>query len=157
MVITFCGHADFVEKPNDEQLVLRFLEEAGGGQGIDFYLGDYGGFDAFAYRCCKKYQQVNRDCKLVFVTPYLNRSSKRSIYGLQERLYDEVLYPELESVPPRFAILRRNQWMVEHADAVVAYIDHSWGGAYQSYQYARRRKRAIWNLAELGKGEEAYP
>ena len=49
----------------------------------------------------------------------------------------------MESVPPRFAISKRNQWMVEAADIVVAYVLHNWGGAAMTLQHAKRKKKEI--------------
>ena len=34
--------------------------------------------------------------------------------------YDDVIFPPLESVPRKFAVLKRNEWMVEEADLVIA-------------------------------------
>jgi len=57
--------------------------------------------------------------------------------------YDETIYPPLESIPRKFAILRRNEWMVQESDIVVAYVNHGWGGAAKTLQYARRKKKRI--------------
>ena len=66
----------------------------------------------------------------------------------QKTRYDEIIYPEIEHIPPRFGISHRNKWMVEKADSVIAYVEHGWGGAYQTYQHAKRKKKEIWNLSE---------
>lgn len=69
--------------------------------------------------------------------PYLNSS-------MMTVGYDETVYPPLESVPKRFAISRRNEWMVRESDIVVAYVTHSWGGAAKTLEYARRKKKQIF-------------
>lgn len=62
----------------------------------------------------------------------------------------ETLYPEgLESVHPRFAISWRNKWMIHESDVVVAYIDHSWGGAAQFAELAERKKKRVINIASM--------
>ena len=61
--------------------------------------------------------------------------------------YDDVIFPPLESVPRKFAILKRNEWMVEEADLVIAYVMYSWGGAVKTLEYAKRKKKTIINLA----------
>ena len=38
--------------------------------------------------------------------------------------------------------------LVEAADLVIAYITHEWGGAYQSYTHARKKRKEIFNLAK---------
>lgn len=58
------------------------------------------------------------------------------------------MYPQLEGVPRRFAISKRNEFMVEHADIVVAYVTHDWGGAAKMLEFARRRKKEIINYGD---------
>lgn len=33
--------------------------------------------------------------------------------------------------PPKFAISKRNRWMIEHSDIVVTYVKYHFGGAAQ--------------------------
>jgi hypothetical protein len=58
-----------------------------------------------------------------------------------ESLYDGTTYPPLEEVPPKFAISKQNEWMVDQADVVVAYVTHGWGGAAATLQYAERKEK----------------
>ena len=59
----------------------------------------------------------------------------------------EALYPEgLESVPPRYAISRRNKWMIRESDVAVTYITHSWGGAAKFAEKAKREGKTVINL-----------
>ena len=67
---------------------------------------------------------------------------------LDRHLYDSSVYPPIENVPMRFAINKRNEWMINQADLVIAYVDHTFGGAYKTLQYAKRKKKQIINLAE---------
>ena len=53
-------------------------------------------------RYCSKISHPN--AKIIFVTPYLNKwLDERKDYT--EKEYDEILYPELEQTPLKFAIL----------------------------------------------------
>ena len=142
MIITFCGHSNYKGSADDEEKILSFLSEKIGNAHAALYLGGYGNFDSFAAACGKKYQANHPNTKLIYVTPYVTVNT-------QTDLYDSIIYPGLENVPPRFAISRRNKWMVDKADFVIAYIRHSWGGAFQSYTYARRAKKQIFNLCDI--------
>ena len=62
--------------------------------------------------------------------------------------YDETVYPPLESVPRRYVILRRNEWMIQRCDVLVAYVTHGWGGAAKTLAYARKRKKTILAYGE---------
>lgn len=68
--------------------------------------------------------------------PYLDRTFDAADY-------DETVYPPLENVPRRYAITRRNEYMADCADVIVAYVIHSFGGAYKTLCYAQRKKKRI--------------
>ena len=145
MVISFCGHSTFCKTAEIEEQLLSILQSQVGNDHVDFYLGGYGSFDSFARECCRKFQSEHPNASLVFVTPYLE------IDKFKQDLYDESVYPPLEDKPRKFAISYRNKWMVENADLVIAYVNHSSGGAYTTYQHAKRKKKQIINLGKLDK------
>lgn len=149
MIITFCGHSDFCTTRKHQQKMLSFFESFIGDECTKLYLSGYGNFDQFAYSCGKEYQSTHPNVELVFVTPYLNEKYQKNKLAHVTSGYDAVIYPELECVPPRIAIVRRNQWMVEHADFLVAYITRRFGGAYTTYQYAMKKKKAIFLLSDM--------
>ena len=147
MIITFCGHGDYSPSKEHEKMIFDFLEEKIGGQLAELYLGGYGNFDSFAYRCGEIYQVTHPNTKLFFVTPYLTRKNQKDRLEYVKKRYDGIIYPPLEKIPPRFAILHRNRWMVEQADCVIAYVTHKWGGAYRTLQHAKRRHKEICDLS----------
>ena len=57
MIVTFCGHSDFKDNESYTQKMLDFLEKTVGDRSAEMYLGGYGEFDSFAYKCCKKYKE----------------------------------------------------------------------------------------------------
>lgn len=142
MIITFCGHAQFQGSKEYEQKILAFLEKKVGNQFADMYFGGYGNFDSFAYECCKTYKEIHPNISLIFVTPYLKSNAAYDY----EKKYDSILYPGIEDKPKRYAIVYRNQYMVEKADYVIAYVSHDWGGAYTMYRYAKKKGKEIFNL-----------
>ena len=149
MIIAFFGHSHFLKKPHLEDKMLDYLKDTAGDQAVELYLGEYGEFDRFAYDCCKKFKMNHPKASLVFVTPYLTASYQQNHLAEKQSRYDQILYPNLEQVPPRYAISHRNKYMVDQADYIVVYIDHSWGGAYQAYSYARKKGKSVVNLAEM--------
>ena len=68
---------------------------------------------------------------------YLNRDIDAS-------RYDSTTYPPLEKVPPRYAIVKRNEWMVCESDVVISGVTHSWGGAAKTLEFAQRKKKVIF-------------
>jgi len=136
MRVTFCGHKDV----HDWNLVKRWGMSVCRElimQGADeFFLGGYGGFDLLCASVLQQLKEESPRIRLVLVLPYLQNNM--DIDG-----YDETVYPPLESVPKRFAISKRNEWMVQQSDIVVAYVIHSWGGASKTLEYALRKKKRI--------------
>ena len=149
MIITFCGHAEFIKTEEYENKILDFLEDRIGYSSAEVYLGGYGGFDNFAYDCWKKYKQTHPNLSLVFITPYMTVEYQKSHLEYQRTRYDDIIYPEIEDKPKRFAISYRNKWMVERADLVVAFVEHAWGGAYATYKYAKRKGKFVFNIGNF--------
>lgn len=149
MVIVFCGHSDYIENIQDEVEILNILESEVGDSPCELFLGGYGNFDAFAFRCAKKFKQKYFSAKLILVTPYLDRREKMRKTICVKEEFDSIVYPELEKVPPRYAISHRNKWMVEQADIVISFVSHQYGGAYTTYLHAIRKGKKIYNLGVL--------
>ena len=145
MIITFCGHSNYTNTVEDEMRLLNLLERVTEGTQVDFYLGGYGNFDSFALKCAKKYKDHHGNANLVFITPYLNQqlSERKSIL---EQNYDQIIYPELEHIPRKFAIMERNKWMIDQADYVFAYVKTHYGGAYKTLLYAHKHQKSYTNL-----------
>ncbi len=149
MIITFCGHSNFVKTAEHEKRLINFFEEKIGENPAEMYLGGYGGFDDFAYSCCKKYKEKNPNISLVFITPYMTLEYQKNRLEYKKTKYDYIVYPEIEDKPLKFAITYRNRFMVEKADFIVAYVAHTYSGAYQTYKYAKGKGKEIFNLAEF--------
>jgi len=137
MTVTFCGHrkthqAYEISKWLD--IILPSLIEGGANT---FYLGGYGDFDELAASAVRRQKAVYPDIESVLVLAYLNRNVNVSPY-------DKTTYPPLEGVPPRLAILTRNEWMVNASDVVVSGVAHDWGGAAKTLNFAKRKKKVIF-------------
>ena len=151
MKISFVGHALVpssreVKETVKEQIRQNIIDEGT----ITCYLGGYGDFDEICACACRELKQEYAIIELVYVAPYFNLSEQAKIKEMQSRsLYDKSIYPPIENVPPRFSISKRNEWMMTNTDVVIAYVNHSYGGAYKSLQVAKRRKRKIINICDF--------
>lgn len=151
MNITFIGHS-FISRHETVKRAVKELVKSSAcdSELIVCYLGGYGEFDEICADACRELKQEIDTIKLVYVTPYLNLSEQAKIKDMNKSfLYDEIFYPPIESTPPRFAISKRNDWMIKNADLVIAYVDHNHGGAYKSLQKAIRRKKNIINVCDI--------
>jgi uncharacterized phage-like protein YoqJ len=130
---------------HEPEKVKEWLEEVVEGlinEGADtFYLGGYGQFDMLAAAVVREKKVRYPQIRSVLVLPYLDREYDASAY-------DETVYPPLENVPRRYAISKRNEYMADMADVVVAYVIYSFGGAYKMLCRAfKRHKRIIHYLS----------
>ena len=143
MTVTFCGHKEL----DDPGAIRRWLEETVERlilEGADrFLLGGYGAFDMLAASVVFQAKQKHPAVRSILVLPYLDRKADAS-------LYDSTLYPPLETVPLRFAIVRRNEYMVSRSDVVIAYVLYSWGGAAATLRYAEKQQKRIIRYQKTG-------
>lgn len=98
MTITFFGHSKYYYNEYEESL-LKYLGKVISGK-TTIYLGGYGNFDAFALHCCTSFKKLNMnyEIEIVHVVPYYNEKEKIE-------LYDSIMYPQIENVPKKFAII----------------------------------------------------
>ena len=147
MIITFFGHSNCLFNDDiKEQLKNILVGEIIINPTCKFYLGGYGDFDGLCLRTLRELKHDFPTIEILFITPYLDKNYSK--LELAKYYYDDVIFPPLESVPRKFAILKRNEWMVEQADLVIASVKYSWGGAAKTLEYAKRKKKRIINIAK---------
>lgn len=128
---TFFGHSDCPDlRAELKDAVMQLVEV-----GVDtFYVGNQGRFDA-QVRCVLGKLGV----RYAVVLAYLPKASNGDL--------GDTMFPEgLELVHPRFAIDRRNRWMLERSEYVVTYVRHGWGGAAKFAAMAERQGKIIVKL-----------
>ena len=146
MIVTFCGHRDFFHaKQYEEKLVAFLIMLASKNEFLDCYCGGYGQFDDFAARCARSAKKISANIRCFLIIPYITTNHQNRLKYIRDH-YDGIIYPPLEKVPYRLAIIRRNEWMIDNADVVVSYVDHSWGGAAKTLAYAKKKKKFIFQL-----------
>ena len=108
-----------------------------------FFVGNQGQFDAIVRSVLRELKKEYPQIDYAVVLAYM--PGKRTEYDD----YSNTILPEgIESVHPRYAISWRNNWMLQQSDYVVTYITHSWGGAAQYADKARRQKKTVINISD---------
>lgn len=146
MIITFFGHAKIYEREGiSDKVEAEIKKHVLPKEKAIFYLGGYGDYDDVCLRAVTSLRKKGLTCEIVLVTPYLTLSDH-----IKEKLglYDCSVYPPLEKVPLRFAISKRNEWMINESDLIIAYVKHTYGGAYTSIKYAERKGKTVINIAQ---------
>jgi len=151
MKITFAGHSRISMNDSIKEMVKdQIRNNINDTEAVTCYLGGYGDFDEICAHACRELKQEYRGVEVVYVTPYMSLSEQAKIKEIQSYgLYDTAIYPPIENTPPKFAILKRNEWMMANADLIIAYIKYNRGGAYQSIQFAKRKKKKIINIGDF--------
>ena len=139
---TFFGHRDCRAdiEPKLREVLINLIQN----HGVDmFYLGNQGQFDAIVRRVLKEMKLDYPTINYAVVLAYM--PGKKTEYDD----YSDTMFPEgIESVHPRYAISWRNDWMIKQSDYVVAYITHTWGGAYQYAKKAKNQGKCVINIQE---------
>jgi len=142
---TFFGHSD--TPINVESTLKTALIGLIENHGVNtFYVGHQGNFDFLVQKTLKT---------LKYNYPHINYYMVLAYLPTQKHIGDNIvqhntLFPDgLEKVPPKYAIDRRNRWMVDNSDYIVTYVRHNTGGAAKFKELAEKRGKTVINLAEI--------
>ena len=140
--VSFIGHREvenfyFVE----EQVENNVKELIDKKEYVEFYVGRNGEFDIMVASVIKRvqrdYGKANNSLILVVPYPIANMDD-------MEKYYDEVIYPsELYNVHYKSAITKRNEWLIDNSEMLVAYVVREFGGAYECLKKAQQKDKAI--------------
>lgn len=141
MVCTFFGHRD---APESVETVLRtkLVELIEWKNADTFLVGNQGAFDRMVIRQLKALRVQYPHIHCAVVLAYMPEGNEKT-----EEL--ETVFPDrMEYVPRRFAVDRRNRWMLEKADCVLTYVVHSVGGAAKYKRVAEQKGKMVVELAK---------
>ena len=141
MTCTFFGHRDC---PGDiyESVYSQIIELIEKDNVDCFLVGEEGRFDRIVQRALYEIRKKRTNIFCFVVKAYYDPNKKEDLYSL------ESIYPDsLTDVPKRFAIDKRNQYMIERSQVVVVYVRTSIGGASKFMNEALRKNKKVINLA----------
>lgn len=140
---TFFGHRDTPETVRavlHEQLVT-LIER----RGVDtFYVGNQGNFDRMVHLELKALTAQYPQIRYSVVLAYLPSSRKNPD---EPDPADTIYPPGLETVPPRFAVDKRNHMMLSWSDFVITYVSRPGGGAAKFKALALKMGKEIVELS----------
>ena len=136
----FFGHRDVT---HDIRAKLQFIIEQliTEEQIYNFYVGHQGQFDSMVRSVLKELKVKYPHIRYTVVLAYMPDEHIKEVYG------EDTLYPDgLETVPRRFAISKRNDWMIQHSGYAVCYVHKITGGAAKFREKAERKGLRIINI-----------
>lgn len=149
-VCTFAGHREVYQANISEMLDEAISKIINTDDSFRFLVGGMGEFDGMCSSAVRraKRKYPNKEIRLELVLPYLTQElNDNKLY--YETSFDDVVIPiELAGVHYKSAITKRNRWMVEQSDWLIAFVYRDFGGAYTTLHYAEKKGLQIINLAK---------
>lgn len=103
-----------------------------------FYVGNHGNFDLMVRAVLRELKIIYPNIKYAVVLAYLPTKKIEN-----DEMWEETIFPEdLETIPQRFAIIKRNEWMINQSDIVVTYVKHI-GNSEKFKSIAEKRNKRI--------------
>ena len=137
---TFFGHRDAPShiRPLLRAAIIDLIEK----HAVDhFYVGRQGAFDAMVQSVFRELRPIYPKVRFYVVLERMPGSETGNIDT------EWTLLPEgIELAPPRFAIVRRNEWMLKSSDYVITYVCRSFGGAAHFMDLAIKRGKTVIRL-----------
>ena len=144
MKCTFFGHSNTSEQiqPKLEAVLIDLIEH----YDVNiFYVGNHGDFDYIVKKTLKKLKLAYPHINYSVVLAYMPGKK----YEFEYDYHSDTIYPDgLENTPPKYAIVKRNRWMIDKSDYVITYVKYSGGGAAKFKELAEKKGKTILNLAE---------
>lgn len=141
--VTFCGqhslhHSNYENIRKQLYLVLEQLIQGGA---KEFLLGGNGEFDRMCSIAIKYFKHKYPKILSILVSPYPQKNYDR-------QLYDKNDYPNLYRIQKKYAVTRRNEYMVRNADIIVAFAAHATGEEGKMLTYARNKNKPVIMLSD---------
>lgn len=140
MICTFFGHknAPVSIKEILKNEILRLVDEGC----VEFYVGNNGNFDYYVQEILSDISKTRSDVKFSVVISYLNER-------VMNKIDDLSLFPEgLEKALPRFAINKRNEWLIKKSDIAIVYVKNTFTNSYKLMVKAIKKGIMVINLGE---------
>lgn len=111
-----------------------------------FYVGNNGEFDAIVASVLGRISKELHNVNYCVVLAYMSTQKEEKTTEQN----DKTIFPEeVAKSIPRFAISRRNDWMLKNSEIVVTYVKNKFGCAEKYRQKAIRQGKRVINIAEL--------
>ncbi len=152
--VSFFGHRyieDLIILEILEQKVEKIISELiNTKEYVEFLVGRDGEFDQIVSSAIirSKRDVFDGNSYHVCVLPYTRAEYTKNTEAF-DKYYDEVeICEESSKAHPKGAIQIRNRSMVDRADLCIFYVKRNKGGAWQTFNYAKKQGKVCINLAD---------
>jgi len=150
MSVCCCFGSDYIhnEKKVKERFVATAINVIEYFHINEFHIADHGNSAILFAMCLQKLKEQYPNTKVVRVFAYLKIKKKKEEEDYVDEYFDESIYPELESTPKRFAIVKRNQIMVGYADFII-FNCSCFGNTRKLIALATQKKKLFVNIGDI--------
>lgn len=111
-----------------------------------FYSGMAAGFDLYAAERVLKEKEKNQEIKLIACIPHERQS--QSFLAEDKKRYDSILKKVDEKKViseeyTKWCMARRNEYMADRADVLIAYLNKDTGGTAYTVKYFKRKQKGF--------------
>ena len=127
------GHREVTHNIRDKltAIIKKLIAEDGV---TEFYVGHQGQFDNMVYSVLKELKAKYPQIRYTVVLAYMPDEYIKDVYG------NDTLFPDgLENTPKKFAISKRNDWMIQQSGFAVCYVYKITGGAAKFREKAKKK------------------
>lgn len=147
-ICTGFGHRDYFYLNIENNLTKTIISLIEQEKVYTFYTGGMGNFDLKFISVINYLKNKYQKIKLFLIVAYFsnNFNTYKNYY---EKIYDGIIIPEgQENVYPKYAIKKRNRWMVEVSDFIISGVRKTYGGAFDTIKYAQKQSKNIINVTD---------
>ncbi|MBR5599080.1 MAG: hypothetical protein IKW39_03470 [Alphaproteobacteria bacterium] len=147
LICSFFGHRD---TPLSSEIELRLENTIKNliSQGVyEFWCGNEGTFDTLTRMIMIRLKKDIPYLNLCFVSAYNPDNFPPLKRKTLEENFEIIYSIEIADGHPKFAITRRNKYMINNSDIIVCYITDEKGGAYNAVKLAQKQNKEIINIA----------
>ena len=136
----FFGHREVTHniRPKLTAIIEKLITEDGV---TEFYVGHQGQFDNMVYSVLKELKAKYPQIRYTVVLAYMPDEHIEEVYG------EDTLFPDgMESVPKKYAISKRNNWMIQQSGFAVCYVQKITGGAAKFREKCIKKKLRVIDI-----------
>lgn len=149
--VSFFGHRQIynssVINKKLEKIIYKLLIE---NEYVEFLIGRNGEFDILVSSIIHMYKRNLRsdNSAHILILPYIT-SDYMNNKNFFDNYYDEIEICGLSAKKHfKSAYQIRNKSMVDRSDLIIFYIEHNWGVAYKTMNYAKKTGKKFINIFE---------
>lgn len=145
-ICTFFGHRQVYDTAQLTSKLFDTILELIETRGVNlFFVGDSGSFDHLVLKVLRGLKKLYPQIEYYVVLSYLRPKSEYCLYTEKETIFPDIM----TTAHPRYAIVKRNNWMLDSSDIVITYINTYCGGAAAFAQKAEKKGMEIIKLGIL--------